>query len=113
MSRKRLRRIVVDGETYTWQVTPWTPNWVILRVWQRRTPLAEVRIRFDDPWVHYPLMLILANRDPDALDERFAREPLTSRHVAGLIRTGAGRDGRLAEFQIVDGVPRALPTPPD
>jgi len=102
---RRIRRITVDGVAYRWSVSPADSHWLTLRLWRDgdRTPLADVRVRFDDPWVHYPEILVAARHAPDRLDELFAREPLRPGRVADLIRAVTAAGGAHTSFTAIDG----------
>jgi hypothetical protein len=108
--KQRVRRIVVDGTDYRWRARYVDPNWISVRFWRdgERVPLADVRIRFDDPWVLYPEMLVVAREAPERFDEVFAREPIGPGRVADLIRECAAQPGQGHEFEVTDGVVRRL-----
>ncbi|SCF31912.1 hypothetical protein GA0074695_5532 [Micromonospora viridifaciens] len=113
MPKQRVRRIVVDGEVYRWRVRPVDPHWLTVRVWRdgERTPMADLRIPFDDPWVNYPVMLLAARHAPERFDEVFAREPVGPRHVANLIRVCVSQEWRCRTFEVVDGKVQPVSTP--
>jgi hypothetical protein len=54
--KAKLRKIDVAGERFNWRVVPLTANYVCLRIWAegcKSKPWAEIRYRFDDPWLHF------------------------------------------------------------
>lgn len=113
MPKQRVRRIVVDGQVYRWRARPVDPHWIAVRVWRdgARVPLADLRIPFDDPWLNHPVMLLAARQSPERFGELFAAEPVGPRHVADLIRAGAGQDWRCDTFEVVDGRIQPAATP--
>ena len=112
MPKQRVRRIVVDGALYRWRARMVDPDWISVRVWRdgERLPLADVRIRFSDPWLLYPEMLVVARDAPERFDELFAREPVGPGRVADLIRACAGQAGEVREFEVIEGAVMPLPT---
>jgi hypothetical protein len=103
--RKRVRRIVVDGQTYGWRVWMADENFVSLRLWRDgdRVPIADVRLPFDDPWLLFPEMAHVYSRMPDRFPDRFALDPVRPYQVAELIRACVGHGGPRREFELVNG----------
>ncbi len=80
-----LRKIAIGGVAYRWRVQTLDPRYVLLHVVLatdrgNRSPL-EVRIRFDDPWLNYGL-LVTANSQQI---QNFVLEPVTLRQVRAII----------------------------
>ena len=80
------RSITVDGIAYVWRVKRLDAHSLLLRVWSaqkacRRQEL-HVRVRFDDPWLHYGLLL---TTPPERVAEVFVLEPITPARVRSLI----------------------------
>ncbi|MFD5461625.1 hypothetical protein ACFWIQ_02195 [Kitasatospora sp. NPDC127059] len=89
MASRTPRRIHVDGRDYRWTVRPRDGAHVDVRVWLDRPggpyrPLLARR-RFDDPWLHYGVLL---TAPPERVAEIFRLEPVKPALVAGLIRAG-------------------------
>jgi hypothetical protein len=112
VAKHRIRRIAVDGAVYRWRVRMIDPYWVSVRIWRdgERVPSADVRVRFDDPWLLYPEMLLAARHAPERFDELFVREPVRPGRVADLIRACGHHAGSCREFEIIDGEVRPVPT---
>lgn len=109
--KQRVRRIVVDGALYRWRVRNIDPHWISVRIWSdgERVPFADVRLRFDDPWLLYGEMIVVANHAPERFEELFANEPVGPGRVADLIRQCAGQAGQIRDFEVTDGAVRPLP----
>ncbi|MGW2373146.1 hypothetical protein [Kitasatospora sp. NPDC001683] len=89
MRSKRARRIHVDGHDYRWVVRLRDTAHVDVRIWLDRPggpyrPLLATR-RFDNPWLHYGVLL---TAPPERIDEVFRLEPVKPALVADLIRAG-------------------------
>jgi hypothetical protein len=81
-----LRKIAIDGVVYRWRVQTLDPQHVLLHVVLatdrgNRSPL-EVRIRFDDPWLNYGLLITATSQQ---IQQNFALEPVTPRQVRAII----------------------------
>src|SRR5215472_3182795 len=97
MSRRpgNLRKIAIDGVAYRWRVQTLDPQYVLLRVVLatdrgNRSPL-EVRIRFDDPWLNYGLLITAS---PQQIQQNFALEPVTPHQVRAIILSASGQGWR-------------------
>jgi hypothetical protein len=95
-------------------------RFVCLRWWRAgdRVPIADARIRFDDPWLRLPDMAPVhsaTSATPDRFHQVLAFDPIRPRQVAELIRAWAGRAEPDRDFELVGGerqlCPR-LPWPP-
>ena len=88
MARQRVRRIVVDERIYVWRVRQADESFVSLRLWRDgdRVPIADVRLRFDDPWLRFPEMVYVNSTMPDRFHDLFAPDPVRPHQVAELIR---------------------------
>jgi hypothetical protein len=81
-----LRQIIVDNIAYRWRVRTLDPQHVLLHVVLatdrgNRSPL-EVRIRFDDPWLNYGLLITATSQQ---IQNNFALEPVMPRQVRAII----------------------------
>ena len=55
--KPKVRKIVVDLNTYVWGVTELDWHTVNIKVWvkgNKRVPWFEVKKKFDDPWLNFP-----------------------------------------------------------
>lgn len=113
MARQRVRRIVVDGQKYGRRVRQTDESFVCLRWWRDgdRVPIADVRIRFDDPWLRFPEMAHVRSVTPDRFPQVFVVDPVRPGQVAELIRACAGRAEAERYFELVDGELRPCPEP--
>jgi hypothetical protein len=84
--RTKVRTIAVDGVSYVWRVKRLDPQHVLLRVWPaqnaRTCQELHARIRFDDPWLHYGLLL---TAPPERVAEVFVLDPITPARVREII----------------------------
>jgi hypothetical protein len=105
MTRQRVRRIVVDGRTYRWRVRQTDERVVGLRLWRDgdRVPIADVRIRFDDPWLLFPEMAHIRSGTPDRFRQVFVLDPVRPHQLAELIRACAARAESNRDFELVGG----------
>src|SRR5262245_24625899 len=105
MTRQRVRRIVVDGRTYRWRVRQADDRFVDLRLWRDgdRVAIADVRIRFDDPWLRFPEMAHMLSATPDRFRQAFALDPVRPHQVAELIRACVARAESNRDFELVGG----------
>ncbi|MDX9722412.1 MAG: hypothetical protein RBU37_16830 [Myxococcota bacterium] len=90
MAKRKLRCIVVDDREYLWSVKPIDANYILVRLWrvgEGKQVLANVRIRFDDPWVHYGELITARTEEAQAaVAKHFVLEPLRPKDVSVLIR---------------------------
>lgn len=89
MGSRTPRGIHVDGRDYRWTVRHRDAAHVDVRVWLDRPggpyrQLVATR-RFDDPWLHYGVLL---GAPPERIAEVFQLEPVKPALVADLIRAG-------------------------
>ncbi|MFD8706896.1 hypothetical protein ACFV1W_30555 [Kitasatospora sp. NPDC059648] len=89
MRSRTPRRIHVDDRDYRWVVRLRDSAHVDVRVWLDHPggpyrPLV-VTHRFDDPWLHYGILL---TAPPERVREVLRLEPVKPALVAGLIRAG-------------------------
>lgn len=105
MTRKRVRRIVVDGRAYGWGVRMADENFISLRLWRDgdRVPMADVRLRFADPWLLFSEMAHVYRKTPDRFHEVFAIEPVRPRQIAELIRAYVSYAGPGRDFELIGG----------
>ena len=106
----RRRVIHVDGTRYGYTVRFTNQGHVTVGIWQeepdRRSQL-RVLVRFDDPWIHYGIIL---TAPPERVAEVFTFKPVSPSLVEGLIRAGIaagwqpGSRGATAKFSL-GGVP--------
>ncbi|MFI8456149.1 hypothetical protein [Kitasatospora sp. NPDC085464] len=112
MARRTPRRIHVDGRDYRWTVRSRDAGHVVVRVWpdtpecagrcegsedvggRSRSRLGrtggagrplEVTLRFDDPWLHYGVLL---TAPAERIAEVFQLAPVTPALTAALVRAG-------------------------
>jgi len=113
MAGQRVRRMVVDGRTYGWRVRRIDERFVSLRLWHdgHRVPIADVRIRCDDPWLRFPEMAQVNSTTPDRFHDVFALDPVRPRQVAELIRAVVSRAEPDREMELVKGELRPVRTP--
>lgn len=86
MARTRLRTLSVDDAEYRWVVRHRDAHRVELRVWPAdaaRGVCVQVLVRFDDPWLNYPELLLAA---PERRGELFVFAPVTPRLVEHVVR---------------------------
>jgi hypothetical protein len=105
MARQRVRRIVVDERIYVWRVRQADESFVSLRLWRDgdRVPIADVRLRFDDPWLRFPEMVYVYSTMPDRFHDLFAPGPVRPHQVAELIRACVSHAGPGRDFELVGG----------
>jgi len=105
MARQRVRRIVVDQQTYVWRVRPAGAAFVSLRLWRdgERVPIADVRLRLDDPWLCFPEMAYVNSTMPDRLHDLFALDPVRPHQVAELIRACVSHSQPARDFELIGG----------
>ncbi|MEU9040443.1 MULTISPECIES: hypothetical protein [unclassified Kitasatospora] len=92
MAPRTPRRIHVDGRDYHWVVRSRDSEHVMVRAWldtgersgRAGRPL-EVTRRFDDPWIHYGVLL---TAPADRIAEVFQLAPVTPSLTEALIRAG-------------------------
>ena len=92
--RRKLRPLTVDGEQLLWRVEALDCSHVVLHLWRDgvKQVWARVRCRFDDPWLHYGVVLGGGGAELEA-------KPLTPARVAAVVR--ALRLARLSgEFEL-------------
>ena len=105
MARQRVRRIVVDERIYVWRVRRADESFVSLRLWRDgdRVPIADVRLRFDDPWLRFPEMVYVNSAMPDRFHDLFASDPVRPHQVAELIRACVSHPDPGRDFELVGG----------
>lgn len=82
--KSKIRKIVVQGKTYVWNVKQIDPNYICLRIWAnavKSIPWLQFRYRFDDPWLHFGELITGGSRAREVL----ALEPLKPKSVAEII----------------------------
>ncbi|MET8540373.1 hypothetical protein ABZW03_06930 [Kitasatospora sp. NPDC004799] len=88
MAPRAPRRIHVDGRDYRWLVRFQDGEHVLIRAWPdrpgpRRGRPVEFTRRFDDPWLHYGVLL---TAPADRITEVFRLDPVTPALTAAVIR---------------------------
>ncbi|MER7582433.1 hypothetical protein [Kitasatospora sp. NPDC097691] len=121
MAPRTPRRIHVDGGDYRWTVRSRDAGHVVVRVWSdapeyserpersersegtgrgsRAGRPLEVTVRFDDPWLHYGVLL---TAPAERIAEVFRLAPVTPALTAALVRAGLAAGWRSEE----PGAPR-------
>jgi hypothetical protein len=83
---KTLRQITIGSTCYLWVVRRIDPHFVVLFAWarerKRRDFPLEVRLHYDDPWLHFGDSI---TAPPDRLDEVFQLVPITPGSVRLII----------------------------
>ena len=86
MSRTSVRTISVAGVSYVWSVKRLDAHYLLLRVWSAQKAHGhqelQVRVRFDDPWLHYGPLL---TAPPERIAEVFVLDPITPSSVRSTI----------------------------
>ena len=88
VARTRLRTLRIDDAEYRWVVRHRDAHRVELRVWPAdptRGVCVQVLVRFDDPWLNYPELLLAS---PEQRVGWFVFAPVTPRlveHVVHLV----------------------------
>lgn len=87
MSRaSALRSITIGHVNYVWRVRSLGLDAVALNVWLAQKARSNqelcVRVRFDDPWLNYGLII---TAPPERVREVFVLEPLTPARVRQII----------------------------
>ncbi|MFH9348952.1 hypothetical protein [Kitasatospora sp. NPDC017646] len=98
MRSRTPRRIHVDDRDYRWVVRLHDSAHVDVRVWLDGPggpyrPLVATR-RFDDPWLHYGVLL---TAPPERIGEVFQLEPVKPALIADLIRAALAAGWRPEE----------------
>ncbi|MGW3043526.1 hypothetical protein ACWC9T_26555 [Kitasatospora sp. NPDC001159] len=98
MAQRAPRRIHVDGRDYRWAVRSRDGEHVVVRVWLdqagRGGRVLAVTRRFDDPWLHYGVLL---TAPPERIAEILQLEPVTPALTADLVRAGLAAGWRPEE----------------
>ncbi len=84
--KKKVRKIMVGGQSYLWRAVTESPGILQLRIWRmpETTPWAIVHeIRFDDPFYFFPELI---SCEPGQIRDRFQLNPVTPGIVAKFIQ---------------------------
>ncbi|NEO88218.1 MAG: hypothetical protein F6J87_28765 [Spirulina sp. SIO3F2] len=99
--KSKIRKIVVENLDFKWNVKHLSPDYIALRLWfqeNRALPWAQVRVRFDNPWLHYGELLVCVDRGID-VQNVFQLEPMTPKRVRSIIQQIIDLNGQPTTFR--------------
>jgi hypothetical protein len=96
MSKKAIRKLVMENESFSWTVMPKLScrqsDYVYVGIWLtgHNGQKLNVKIRFDDPWLNFGEMITC--RDKDNFNQIFETRPITPSIVRKIISIALDND---------------------